>query len=219
MWIDPRDPEHIVTGSDGGMAISHDRGETWQFVSTLPIGQFYHVAVDMDLPYHVYGGLQDNGSWRGPTSVWDPRRHPQLGLGRGRRRRRLRHPARSRGLDGAATRCRRGARSCAGTCAPGENRSIKPPQPATARSRSASTGTPAWRQDPFEPGTIYYGSQYVHKSTDRGASWTVISPDLTTNNPEWQQQEKSGGLTLDVSGRRELHHHPRHRPQRRCSRG
>ena len=59
-------------------------------------------------------------------------------------------------------------------------------------------------QDPFEPGTIYYGSQYVHKSTDRGASWTVISPDLTTDNPEWQQQKKSGGLTLDVSAAENL---------------
>ena len=70
MWIDPHDPDHMVTGSDGGMAISHDRGETWQFVSTLPIGQFYHVDVDMDRPYNVYGGLQDNGSWRGPSSDW-----------------------------------------------------------------------------------------------------------------------------------------------------
>ena len=60
----------FYVGSDGGMAISHDRGETWQFVSTLPLGQFYHVAVDMDRPYHVYGGLQDNGSWRGPNSDW-----------------------------------------------------------------------------------------------------------------------------------------------------
>ena len=118
MWIDPRDPDHMVTGSDGGMAISHDRGETWQFVSTLPIGQFYHVDVDMDRPYHVYGGLQDNGSWRGPSLRLEPRRHPEPGLGRGRRRRRLRHPPRSRRTRWRAIRSRRGARWCAGTCAP-----------------------------------------------------------------------------------------------------
>ncbi len=67
--------------------------------------------------------------------------------------------------------------------------------------------------DPFEPGTIYYGSQYVHRSTDRGDSWTVISPDLTTNNPEWQQQATTGGLTPDVTGAENFTTHPRHRPE------
>jgi len=202
MWIDPRDPEHMVTGSDGGMAISHDRGETWQFVSTLPIGQFYHVAVDMDRPYHVYGGLQDNGSWRGPTSNWtrggisssdwdvvgggdgfDTRPDPEDSMA-----------GYSMSQGGALQRWNLRTR---------ENRFIKPPQPAGLKplrfNWNAGLG-----QDPFEPGTIYYGSQYVHKSTDRGASWTVISPDLTTNNPEWQQQKKSGGLTLDVSAAENL---------------
>src|SRR6185436_18967675 len=69
MWIDPRDPAHLVTGSDGGLAITRDRGRTWYFPPNLPIGQYYHVAVDMDVPYNVYGGLQDNGSWRGPAEV------------------------------------------------------------------------------------------------------------------------------------------------------
>ncbi|HEY8020210.1 MAG TPA: hypothetical protein VIH93_03860, partial [Thermoanaerobaculia bacterium] len=71
LWIDPRRPEHMVIGEDGGLGVSRDRGATWQFVSDLPIGQYYHVAVDQDVPYHVYGGLQDNGAWRGPSSVWE----------------------------------------------------------------------------------------------------------------------------------------------------
>ena len=82
----------------------------------------------------------------------------------------------------------------------GERKDIQPPPAPAGRRSCASTGTPASRIDPFEPGTLYFGSQYVHRSTDRGETWTVISPDLTTNNPEWQHQAESGGLTLDVSG-------------------
>jgi hypothetical protein len=71
LWINPADPDHLIAGEDGGLGISHDHGETFQFVANLPLGQYYHINVDMDLPYHVYGGLQDNGSWRGPSSVWE----------------------------------------------------------------------------------------------------------------------------------------------------
>ena len=69
-WIHPEDPSYILEGNDGGMAISRDRGETWHFVESLPLGQWYHIRVDNDVPYNVYGGLQDNGSWRGPAYVW-----------------------------------------------------------------------------------------------------------------------------------------------------
>ncbi len=64
-------PRQLIIGNDGGIAISSDRGETWRFVRNLPLSQFYHIAVDNDDPYHVYGGLQDNGSWRGPAEVWE----------------------------------------------------------------------------------------------------------------------------------------------------
>jgi photosystem II stability/assembly factor-like uncharacterized protein len=197
MWIDPRDPDHMVTGSDGGMAISHDRGETWQFVSTLPIGQFYHVDVDMDRPYHVYGGLQDNGSWRGPSadwtrggiqnSSWDP-----VGGGDGFETR----PDPEDSMAGYSES--QGGSLVRWNLRTRENRFIKPPESA-GHARLRFNWNAALAQDPFEPATIYLGSQYVHRSTDRGASWTAISPDLTTNKPEWQQQQKSGGLTLDVS--------------------
>ncbi|MGB5347496.1 MAG: hypothetical protein WBN23_15120, partial [Woeseia sp.] len=69
-WINPADSRHMIVGNDGGLAITHDRGATWRFVSNLPLAQFYHVAVDDAQPYNVYGGLQDNGSWRGPSEVW-----------------------------------------------------------------------------------------------------------------------------------------------------
>ncbi|HMB60136.1 MAG TPA: hypothetical protein VKN35_09505, partial [Xanthomonadales bacterium] len=70
-WINPADPEHLILGNDGGIAVSHDRGATWRFVRNLPLSQFYHIAVDNDHPYNIYGGLQDNGSWRGPSEVWE----------------------------------------------------------------------------------------------------------------------------------------------------
>src|SRR5687767_8914923 len=67
MWIDPNDPEHFILGDDGGIAVTWDRGGTYDFINTIPLGQFYAVSFDMQKPYFVCGGLQDNGSWCGPT--------------------------------------------------------------------------------------------------------------------------------------------------------
>jgi photosystem II stability/assembly factor-like uncharacterized protein len=201
MWINPKDPDHIVTGSDGGLAISRDRGETWQFVSTLPLAQFYHVAVDMEQPYNIYGGLQDNGSWRGPSATWG-----SAGL-----RNAAWEPV--GGGDGFDTRpdprdsmtgysMSQGGELVRWNLRTREMKPIQPPEPKPGSGLEPLRFN--WNSglglDPFEPGTIYYGSQYVHKSTDGGDSWTVISPDLTTDNPEWQQQVKTGGLTPDASG-------------------
>jgi hypothetical protein len=67
MWIDPNDPEHYILGDDGGIAVTYDRGGTYDFINTFPIGQFYAVSYGMEKPYKVCGGLQDNGSWCGPS--------------------------------------------------------------------------------------------------------------------------------------------------------
>jgi photosystem II stability/assembly factor-like uncharacterized protein len=69
MWIDPSDSNHLLVGGDGGIEVSYDRGLTWDFINTLPLGQFYEVGFDMRRPYYVYGGLQDNGSWGGPSAT------------------------------------------------------------------------------------------------------------------------------------------------------
>src|SRR2546430_17632862 len=69
MWIDPADSNHMLTGSDGGIHWSYDAGKTWDFVKTIAIGQFYEVALDNERPYHICGGLQDNGSWCGPSQT------------------------------------------------------------------------------------------------------------------------------------------------------
>jgi photosystem II stability/assembly factor-like uncharacterized protein len=67
LWIDPRDGRHAIVGCDGGFYVTNDRMENWEFLNNVAIGQFYHVAVDSKKPYKVYGGLQDNGSWGGPS--------------------------------------------------------------------------------------------------------------------------------------------------------
>ncbi len=69
MWIDPNDPNHFIVGDDGGVSQTWDRGGNYDFINTFPIGQFYDVSFDMGIPYRVCGGLQDNGSWCGPSRV------------------------------------------------------------------------------------------------------------------------------------------------------
>jgi photosystem II stability/assembly factor-like uncharacterized protein len=197
MWIDPVDPRRIVLGNDGGVYTSQDRGHSWRFCANLPLAQFYHVAVDDAEPYNIYGGLQDNGSWRGPSTVWE-----NGGI-------RNQHWQEVCFGDGFATMPdpqdnRQGyAMSQGGALVrwdlrDGSSKSIQPPPPAGVQLRFHWNSAIA--QDPRSPTTIYYGSQFVHRSEDRGESWTVISPDLTTDNPEWQRQGESGGLSLDATG-------------------
>ena len=161
-------PSTWSSATTAASAISHDRGETWQFVANLPLGQFYHVAVDMDAPYNVYGGLQDNGSWRGPSTVWEHGRHPQPRLGRGRRRRRLRHPARSRGLDDRLLDVAGRLPAALEPAHRREPRRSSRPQPARRDDAPLQLERRPRPPTPSSPGTIYYGSQFLHKSTDRG---------------------------------------------------
>jgi hypothetical protein len=69
IWIDPKNGNHLIIGNDGGLNFSYDQGATWEFVNNIPAGQFYAVAADMRRPYYLYGGLQDNGSWGGPSAT------------------------------------------------------------------------------------------------------------------------------------------------------
>ena len=69
MWINPANPNHIIDGNDGGVGLSYDKGATWEAITNMDLGQFYHVTYDMQTPYHVCGGLQDNYTWCGPSAV------------------------------------------------------------------------------------------------------------------------------------------------------
>lgn len=195
-WINPNNANHIIDGNDGGMAISYDRGKTWRFVGNLPLGQFYHINVDMETPYNVYGGLQDNGSWKGPSRVnaaggirnsyWE-----EVGFGDG--------------FDVAADYAdsryiyymSQGGNLGRYDHTTGDRKIIRPVHPQGEKLRF--NWNAGFAQDPFDKTTIYYGSQYLHKSTDRGNNWTIISPDLTTNDTTKQKQLDSGGLTYDVT--------------------
>ncbi|HXO18533.1 MAG TPA: hypothetical protein VOA87_01270 [Thermoanaerobaculia bacterium] len=197
MWIDPRDATYIVEGNDGGVAISHDRGVHWRFVQNLPVAQFYHVRVDFETPYNLYGGLQDNGSWKGPSAVWATggiRNFDwhELDFGDGfDSAPDPRDPSRGYAMSQEGFLVRYDLQT-------GERKDIRPPPPKGVKLRfnwNSGLG-----MDPFDPDTLYYGSQFLHRSTDRGETWTILSPDLTTNRREWQRQDESGGLTLDASG-------------------
>ncbi|MGC8916234.1 MAG: VPS10 domain-containing protein [Thermoanaerobaculum sp.] len=197
MWINPENPEHLIVGNDGGVAISYDRGGSWRYVPNLPLAQYYHVNVDMDRPYHVYGGLQDNGSWRGPSAVWETggiRNHhwQEVGFGDGFDV----SPDPEDSMRGYSMSQEGYLRRF--DLRTGEQKDIRPAGPRGVKLRF--NWNAGFAQDPFDPATIYFGSQFVHRSRDRGDSWEIISPDLTTNNPEWQKQADSGGLTPDVTG-------------------
>jgi photosystem II stability/assembly factor-like uncharacterized protein len=196
MWIDPNHPELIYLGNDGGVAISRDRGRTASFVTALPLAQFYHVAVDMEQPYNVYGGLQDNGSWRGPNTVWQYggiRSYEWVAVGGGDGFDTRPDPADSNLVYSMS----QGGYLGRTNIWAGEQRQIRPAPPEGVKLRF--NWNSGFATDPFQEGTIYLGSQFLHKSADRGETWTTISPDLTSNNPEWQKQDTSGGLTPDVS--------------------
>ncbi len=197
MWIDPNDATHIIIGNDGGVALSEDRGESWRFVSNLPLAQYYHIRVDDQRPYHVYGGMQDNGSWRGPSAVWENggiRNHhwEEVGFGDGFDT----SPFPDDPMQGYAMS--QGGSLFRWNLRTGERKNLRPAPPEGEPLRF--NWNAGFAQDPFDVATVYYGSQFVHRSRNRGETWEVISPDLTSDNPEWQRQQESGGLTLDVTG-------------------
>lgn len=195
-WIHPTDPDYMINGNDGGMAITRDKGKSWHFVENLPVSQFYHISVDNEIPYNVLGGMQDNGSWRGPNTVW---RNggirngywEEVAFGDGFDV--LPDPDDSRYLYAMW----QGGNLLHVDIETGSQRYIRPVHPDGTFLRYNWNAPIA--ADPFDKKTIYYGSQFVHKSTDKGMTWEIISPDLTTNDPEKQKQFESGGLTYDVT--------------------
>jgi photosystem II stability/assembly factor-like uncharacterized protein len=197
-WIHPKDGSFMMDGNDGGMNITHDGGKTWRFVGNLPVAQFYHINVDNEFPYNVYGGMQDNGSWRGPAYVWKDQ---------GIRNSYWQEISFGDGFDVIPDRddSRYGwSMSQQGFVSrydhiTGNNYTVKPTHPDPDVFLRFNWNS-AINIDPFDNNTIYFGSQFVHKSTDKGLTWEVISPDLTTNDPEKQKQSESGGLTMDATG-------------------
>ena len=178
MWIDPNNPDHMMIGGDGGVGITWDKAKKWMWLPNLPVGQFYHVGFDMQEPYHLCGGLQDNDAWCGPSHVrsadgigndeWfvvnggdgfvgliDPTNH------------RIIYAESQEGFMNRIDRVTN------------ERQSIRPEAPAGEAAYRWNWDTPMMLS-PHDPATIYVGANRLFKSTDRGMSWMAISPDLTT---------------------------------------
>ncbi|MGC1106995.1 MAG: hypothetical protein WA876_10685, partial [Candidatus Acidiferrales bacterium] len=214
MWIDPTNGNRMAVVNDGGVSISINRGQTWNHIQ-LPIAQIYHVTVDDQIPYNVYGNKQDGGSYRGPSNSL------QFGFFGGRGPGPI-----SRGVwEGIS-----GGESGFATVDPVDNNIVWNSGTGSGsvggtvivddlRNRQAhvvevwpetTEGSPAadvkyrfnWEFpiaiSPFDHNKVYVGSQYVHVTTDRGQNWQVISPDLTRNDRS--KMGISGGLTPDNIG-------------------
>jgi photosystem II stability/assembly factor-like uncharacterized protein len=193
LWINPKNTHQMYLGTDGGVYMSLDRGVTWSHQNILPVSQYYHVQVDNQVPYNVYGGLQDNGSWRGPSASsggienkdWD-------GVGGG---------------DGFWVQPDDVDPDLVYSESQGGNVSLF--NSKTNQSQyiqpQALQGDPKLRwnwntpivKSPIDLKAVFIGAQFLYKSTNRGQSWTRISPDLTTNDSLKQKQAASGGITVD----------------------
>ena len=200
IWVDPDNTNHLIAGDDGGVWYSYDGSNTWWKASNLPISQFYHVSSDMADPYQVYGGLQDNSSWVGdsqyPGGISNSRWENLYGgdgfwafsdTGDPRY-------AYAESQGGEIGRINRDTL---------EQRPIKP-QPNYGEGKLRFNWNTPIHISPNEKGTIYIGAQFLFRSRDHGQSWERISPDLTTNDPEKQKQEESGGVTVDNSSAEEF---------------
>ena len=183
LWINPRDPRHLIIGNDGGVSISHDRSETWAWMPNLLGAQAYHVEFDMQTPYHVCAGLQDNNTWCGPSAVRTNsgiHNDAWYVISGGDGFQPLMDPTDARivygeSQDGRMSRIDRFTNERQ-TIRP-EPAELKPGDPPPYRFNWDT----AMQLSPFNPAVIYIGANLVLKSSDRGRSYQPISPDLTTN--------------------------------------
>jgi photosystem II stability/assembly factor-like uncharacterized protein len=194
VWVNPRNSKHVISGDDGGLWQSHDGGSKWWKGENLPLSQFYHVSVDDEDPYHVYGGLQDNSSWIGdsayPGGITNGRWENMYG---GDGFWMFSDPADPDYLyaeyqGGFVSRVNKLTH---------EARDIQPKARAGEKLRF-NWNTPLHLSS-HEKGTLYIGSQFLFRTRDHGQTWDRISPDLTTNDPQKQRQEETGGITVDNS--------------------
>jgi len=195
VWIDPSNPNIVYTTDDAGLWRSEDGGTRWKHQFNLPVSQFYHVSVDNADPYHIYGGLQDNSSWVGdssyPGGVTNSRWENMYGGDGFWMFEDPSDPAYiyAEAQGGTIGRVNRYTH---------DTRPIQPLPEYGEKKLRFNWNTPI-HMSPNEKGTIYIGAEFLFRSRDHGQSWERISPDLTTNDPEKQKQEESGGVTVDNS--------------------
>lgn len=196
MLFDIHNSDRMYVGTDGGVYRSWDGGNTMEIVANLPLSQFYHVSVDNEVPYNVYGGLQDNGSWYGPSSSpggveardWNP-----VGMGDGFRV--YKHPTKNiiySEMQGASGVWRYDVDR-------NQTKTIQP-LPVKGDPKLRFNWNAPMALSAFNPDRLYLASQFLYQTDDMGDTWIKLSPDLTTNDPAKQNQEESGGLSVDNSG-------------------
>ena len=203
LWIDPQNPRRMWQGQDGGVAVSYDQGETWEYVNNIPLGQFYQIHADNRQPfYYVMGGLQDNGTWTGPSRTREPAgilnddwrmisfgdgfyvlNHaddPELYI--------------SEAQGGSIVRTDFRTR---------EQQLVSPDPRGTDGPASEGKYRFNWNSpiipSPHDKNTIYFGGNVVFKSTDFGKMWTPVSSDLTTND-RGKQGEAGGPVAIENTG-------------------
>ena len=184
IWVNPKNPDHVLIGGDGGLGVSYDLSRSWQWLPNLPVGLFYHVSYDLEWPYNVCGGMQDNYDWCGPSASRQNRgifnydwfqilggdgfvAIPDL------RDSRIVY---TESQDGNIVRRNK---------VTGESRQIRP----TAQNVTNAAPREAYRfhwdtplmLSPNDPGVLMAAANKVFRSRDRGDSWEAISPDLTQN--------------------------------------
>lgn len=191
--VSPEDKDHVVIGTDGGVYQSFDRGETWDFLDTMATGQFYNIALDDSVPYRVMGGLQDNGTWIGPSSGEreDPEEKSCAIPATGITNRDWKYVFWGDGFHAAFDPTDRdcvyaewqGGNLAHINLRTGEKRYIAP---------EAREGEPRLRYNwnapffvsPHEATTLYHAGNHVFRLLERGQRWERISPDLTTKDPD-----------------------------------
>ncbi len=195
--FDPNDTKRMYLATDGGLYRSWDGGQVWDMVRDLPVSQFYHIALDNEKPFNIYGGLQDNGSWVGPSaSVGGVEARDWNSLGYGDGFRVYPHPENANiiysEMQGAENVWR----------VDNEKAQIKTikPYPERDEAKLRFNWNAPITTSYHDPNALYVGSQFVHYSPDQGETWKKISPDLTTNDKLKQNQAESGGISVDNSG-------------------
>jgi photosystem II stability/assembly factor-like uncharacterized protein len=208
-WIDPLDPARILSGSDGGFQLSFDGAETFDIVNNVTMSQYYQIFPDDQDPYWICGGLQDNGHWCGPSNSLNGSgilKDEWYTISGGDGFYAVPVP----GSPWLVYSASQGGNIVLTDTRTGAQRRIHPYPKIVGSAGDAMLGHKYrfnWdapiHVSPHDPATVYFGGNILFKSTDYGNSWTEISPDLTTNDPD--KQQSSGGEIYTDNTAAEFH--------------
>jgi photosystem II stability/assembly factor-like uncharacterized protein len=202
IWINPHNPKILLAGNDGGATVSVDGGDTWSSVHNQPTGQFYHVAIDDQFPFHVYGASQDEGAFEGPSAAVGPGIGPgewyNVALGESTfvaPQPGDRYVTYGAGYYSSFVRLDR---------VTGDAKNVSPwPRYMSGASSAETKYRFGWTHpvffSPADPRELLVGSQVVFSSMDQGQTWKILSPDLTRNDPS-TEGVTGGPIDADETG-------------------